>query len=107
VGYIKGLLALLKVIWSTILSKAVMEAVGYILKTTGRETVDDLFAMAEAKVLAVEAKYPSGNGELKKNEVFQYLTDVVAARGLGVSASVLNFLIEAALTSLKAAGAVG
>ncbi len=105
-GYLSGLLALLKVIWSTILSKAVMEAVGYILNTTGRAAVDELFELARTKVLELENRYPQGNGAMKKDEVLGYLTAVAQAKGLSVSASALNFLIEAALTSLKAAGTV-
>jgi hypothetical protein len=96
--------AIIKLIWNTLLGQLVVAAAVDIVESVGRDAADDLMAIAEAKVQEVEAKYADkpGSGEKKRKEVFDYVADYAAAKGIEIGASIVNFLIETTLASLKA-----
>ena len=99
-AWVSGLWGFLRVLWHTVLGDLVVRAAHHILTTVGRSEVNQLAELAREKVAEVEERWPEGDGQLKHDEVLRYLQDYATAQGLKVTASVLNFVIEAAVAAL-------
>ena len=101
--FLSKLVGVLKLLWATMFGELIISAAINVIETVGKPAVDDFVKAAKAKVEAVEEEYADrpGSGILKHKEVFDYLADYAAAKGLELGASVINLLIETILVSLR------
>jgi len=102
----KSLWTMIRLLWKTIIGQLALDSLLQIVSEIGSPAADALAAKAKAKAAALELEYPgTNNGEKKKAELFNYLGDVASTMGVTLAASTLNFIIETAVTALKALGA--
>ena len=95
-------LKLLVQLWNTGLGDLIFTAIKNILLSfkDNKGWLNELSEQAKQKVAELETKYPVTAGDKKYLEASKYLKDYAAAKGMTISSSVLNFLIEAALQAL-------
>lgn len=101
---VSGLWIAFKVLWSSTLGGIVIRAAHRLITTHGKEYVDKLSELAEAKVLEVEKANGPKTGPKKFAEVLEHLMAFAQAEGMKIAASTLGFIVEGVLEELKATG---
>lgn len=86
--------------------QSVLAAGEQVVRELGKKYTDLLIKEAEERALELETKYPEGSGELKHKELVDYLRLRATDLGLELGMSVINIIIEVAVSALKATGRI-
>jgi hypothetical protein len=105
-AYLQRLWDMLKLVLSGSKGKATIQCVVDAFNVFGQAQTDRLLSIARMKALEMEKKYPGvGMGNLKREEVLQYLTDEAKRFGYEVAGTaskhVLSLVLELAVSALK------
>ena len=103
-SFFTKIVALFKGLFSGPFGETLLSVIVNLVGQAGRVAVDELTEAAKKKAVEVEDKYPEGSGQLKRNEVLDFLAKMVASKGFAVGASVLALIVEIAVNSLKNEG---
>ncbi|MEE8598230.1 MAG: hypothetical protein V3S69_01695 [Dehalococcoidales bacterium] len=87
--------------------QAVLAAGQSVVAELGKKGTDLLAKEAQARALELEEKYPNGSGDLKHKELVDFLRLRATDLGLNLGDSVVNVLVEIAVSALKGMGKLG
>ena len=97
-----NLVAFFRTAWG----QSILAAGEQVVREIGKKGTDLLIEEAKDRALELEAKYPQGSGELKHKELVDYLRLRATDLGLSLGQSVINIIIEVAVSALKEMGRI-
>jgi hypothetical protein len=104
--FIKNLWLQVIAFFRTAWGQSVLAAGEQVVKSLGRKYADLLIKEAQERALELEKKYPAGSGDLKHKELVDYLRLRSTDLGLSLGQSVLNLVVEVAVSALKQLGRI-